>query len=299
MKCSEGSGSRSRPRLRRSVSSHHVLCTEDGPYLADRGAVIRGSVREMLAIPKRVHESVALLIRSSSRVSAFALAASRKSAWPCWRVAGEGGRFPMKHGGVMAISKWGDQSKCHLDGSRLAAHGRAQMTCSMRIVGREERRAPFASSWQRGNRCQQGKLQDQDGRSRRAMRIMCVKTPTCSLRSSSGEAWFLPGRVSRVAGDPGIRSVGGFWNKLPRVPLFQVHAKVTYSQQPRAHRGPDSRHHARIRGIVSEISSPLPPAGRATQLAPLDSLAWGFRKYCMAVAPWSHSRRPRTIAWDM
>lgn len=127
----------------------------------------------------------------------------------------------MKHGGVMAIPKWDDQSKCRLDGSRLAGDGRGSMTCSMRIIGREERRAARPSSWQRGNRCQQGGLQDQDDRQRGTLRIRCVKTPTCSLRSS-GEAWFLPGEVSRVAGDLGSRSVGGRQNKLPPTPYVPV-----------------------------------------------------------------------------
>jgi hypothetical protein len=114
--------------------------------------VIRGSAQELSAISKRIHELVALLIRSTSRVSAFALAASRKSAWPCWRAAGEGGRFPMKHGGVMAISKWGDQSKCHLDG-----------TCNRRSnaaapMARVKTAAPLGTA--RSRACSSGILRD-------------------------------------------------------------------------------------------------------------------------------------------
>jgi hypothetical protein len=222
MKCSEGPGSRSRLRLRRSASSHHVLCAEDGPYLADRGAVIRGSVREMLAIPKRVHESVALLIRSSSRVSAFALAASRKSARPCWRVAGEGGRFPMKHGGVMAIPKGGDQSKCHLDGSRFAGCGSGSMVCSVRVSGREERRAPrpiFMAKWEYD--ASKGdfwiRMIDSGGALDQACAMLHVLAPVLRRGAGSFQRQFLEG-----AGDLGPRGVREPRNKLPLTPDVPV-----------------------------------------------------------------------------
>jgi len=67
------------------------------------------------------------------------------ASWTWWW------RAPMRHVGVMAVSERGDQSKCHLDGSRLARRRptmRGQNPCSHRLG---ETTNPSAFIGQRGD----------------------------------------------------------------------------------------------------------------------------------------------------